>query len=270
MYSFESKIRYSETGSDRHLTVPALLNYFQDCSTAQSEDLGIGLDYLEPQGQAWVLNFWQCDITRLPVLGETVVVATRPYEFKGVMGSRNYEMRDQDGNRLAVANTLYTLMNMEKHVPVKPDDKMKQAYQIGEKMVMDYVSRKIRFPEGGQALEPITIQQHHLDTNDHVNNVQYVSMAQDLIPKDLRIGRVLASYHISAVEGDVIYPYLFELPADSSVGSQAAATLGTRADSFYKEQKTPEAGQPLVFTKKIGVDLRREDGESFCKVLFCG
>ena len=95
-------------------------------------------------------------------------------------------------------------------------------------------------------------------------------MALDLIPKDLQIGRLLASYHISAVEGDVVYPYLFEMPADSSFGSQAATPLGVRADSFYKEQKMEDADVPRVFTKKIGVDLRREDGKSFCKVLVCG
>ena len=231
MYTFESRIRYSETGRDRKLTVPMLLNYFQDCSTMQSEDLGIGIEYLNRQDAAWVLNFWQLDILRRPMLGEKVVIGTQPYAFKGVMGLRNYIMLDEAGEKLAVANTIYTLMNMKKHVPMQPDEKVKEAYVLGEKLDMDYLPRKIRFPEGGTKAESIVVQRHHIDTNDHVNNVQYVDMAVDLLPSGYSVKRILASYHISAVREDVIFPVIHSME------------------------------------HSIGVDLQREDGESFCKVV---
>ena len=41
MYTFDSRIRYSEVGEDKRLTLISLVDYFQDCSTFQSEDLGI-------------------------------------------------------------------------------------------------------------------------------------------------------------------------------------------------------------------------------------
>ena len=43
MYAFDSRIRYSETDSEGRLTLNALLNYFQDCSTFHSEDVGLGI-----------------------------------------------------------------------------------------------------------------------------------------------------------------------------------------------------------------------------------
>lgn len=39
-YSFDSRVRYSEIGEDRHLTLNGMINYFQDCSTFQSEAAG--------------------------------------------------------------------------------------------------------------------------------------------------------------------------------------------------------------------------------------
>ena len=39
MYQFQSRIRYSEVDSEGRLTMASLINYFQDCSTFQSEDL---------------------------------------------------------------------------------------------------------------------------------------------------------------------------------------------------------------------------------------
>ena len=47
MYTFDSRVRYSETGEDGLLSLPAIVDYFQDASTFQSEDLGIGIDFLK-------------------------------------------------------------------------------------------------------------------------------------------------------------------------------------------------------------------------------
>ena len=41
MYSFDSFVRYSEVGEDKKLTLDGIINYFQDCSTFQSEELQV-------------------------------------------------------------------------------------------------------------------------------------------------------------------------------------------------------------------------------------
>ena len=38
MYDFKSRVRYSEVNSERQLTLPALIDYLQNCCTFQSED----------------------------------------------------------------------------------------------------------------------------------------------------------------------------------------------------------------------------------------
>lgn len=57
MYQFESRIRYSELHEDGLLAVPKIVDFFQDCSTFQSEELGVGLEHLTGQGIAWILSF---------------------------------------------------------------------------------------------------------------------------------------------------------------------------------------------------------------------
>ena len=46
MYSFDSRVRYSEVDQNQELTTTGIINYLQDCSTFQSEDLHLGIDYL--------------------------------------------------------------------------------------------------------------------------------------------------------------------------------------------------------------------------------
>ena len=46
-YTMNARVRYSEVGMDDHLTLDAVLKYFQDCAVFQSEDVVCGLDTLK-------------------------------------------------------------------------------------------------------------------------------------------------------------------------------------------------------------------------------
>ena len=100
MYTFQSRVRYSELDADRKMSIAAVVDYFQDCSTFQSEDLGVGLDYMDSLGQVWLMSYWQIVIDRYPKLCENITVGTFPYEFRGFMGLRNFFMDDEEGNRI--------------------------------------------------------------------------------------------------------------------------------------------------------------------------
>ncbi len=209
MYSFESRIRYSEVGSDSKLTLLSLLDYFQDCSIFHSEDLGVGVQYLKKQHGAWVLNFWQIDIDRFVSLGEKVTIETHPYEFRLCLGSRNFGMRDEEGKRVAVANTLWTFLDTDTGRPTKPAEEILKKYEVEPPYEMEYLDRKIVFEGEARDEDPIEVKKQHLDTNYHVNNAQYVSMACDFLPEDFAIRRMRATYHKSAVLSDLIYPKVY-------------------------------------------------------------
>ena len=106
MYSYQSRIRYSELDEKGHLKLEALLDHFQDCSTFHSEDLGFGVDYLMQNHIIWVMSSWQIVVDRYPVLGERVTVATAPYDFKGFMGFRNFWVLDEAGERIALVGVV--------------------------------------------------------------------------------------------------------------------------------------------------------------------
>ena len=42
MYTFDSRVRYSETAEDGRISLNAIIDYMQDCTNFQSEDLGVG------------------------------------------------------------------------------------------------------------------------------------------------------------------------------------------------------------------------------------
>ena len=152
MYAFDSRIRYSETDSEGRLTLNALLNYFQDCSTFHSEDVGLGIGYMKEIGQVWVLSAWQIVVNRYPQLGEKVRIVTLPYELKAFLGYRNFAMLDEKGEYIAKANSLWSLLDVTTGKPVIVNEAMRKGYAADEKLDMDYAPRKITVPEGGQLL----------------------------------------------------------------------------------------------------------------------
>lgn len=210
MYFFDGRIRYSETDSDEKLTLMSLLNYFQDCSTFHSEDIGIRVRYLRERHLVWVLASWQIVVDRYPALCEHVKIGTAPYEFKGFLGSRNFVMMTDAGEYLARANSLWSLLDTESGKPAAVPELMRQRYVLSDRIEMDYAPRRIVAPEGGSPRDPIVVRQHHLDTNHHVNNGQFVNMALDFLPLGAHVGQLRAEYKKQALLNDVLYPYVTE------------------------------------------------------------
>ncbi len=214
MYYFDSRIRYSETDSEGRLSLNALLDYFQDCSTFQSEDLGVGLEPLKARNLVWVLSYWQIVVENYPALSEHVSVGTFPYGFLGCMGNRNFCMKDAEGTFLAKADSLWTLIDAKDGKLVKVPADIQEKYVLEEKLDMPYKARKIRVPKDGSYQEDIVVKPYHLDANHHVNNGQYVRMAAAFLPTDFAIGEMRAEYKKQAYLGDILCPFMTEDKTD--------------------------------------------------------
>lgn len=213
-YEFSSRVRYSETDSNGKLSLLALLNYFQDASTFQSEELGVGLQELYAKGLAWVVSSWQIEVERFPKLCEEIVTGTFPNRFRMFIGERNFYMKDAKGDFLAKANSMWTLVNLKEMKPQVPPEGMIEKYTLEEKLVMEDLPRHIKIPNEQEAKRieatPFYVSARHLDTNNHVNNGQYIAMAMDYLPRNLEIKRMRAEYKKPAFLGDCIEPEVFE------------------------------------------------------------
>ena len=205
-YSFKGRVRYSETGENGCLTLPGIQDYYQDCCTFQSEEIGQGVAELVKRQRAWVLSSWQIVVNRYPKLGETIVASTAPYGFKGFLGMRNFTLKTEAGELLSYANSIWTNIDTNTGLPARLTEEDTRGYVLNEKLEMDYVPRKITLPENMVKEEPFAIQKHHLDTQHHVNNCQYIRMAADYLPEGFAIHQMRAEYKRQALLGDVFYP----------------------------------------------------------------
>ncbi len=217
MYSFSSRVRYTELNHQKGSMDPAsIINYFQDCSTFQSEDIGRGLDYLQSNHRVWLMNCWHLKIEGPARLGDQIIIKTWPYDFKGFYGYRNFIMEDMQGKVLAAADSLWVYMDTDSGKPLKiPEDH--GGYILEPPYPMEPAKRKLEIPGELVAKDTFRVIRSNIDSYNHVNNGQYIKMAQEFLPEDYDIGALRVEYLMQAVLGDTILPLVACTPDCSTV-----------------------------------------------------
>lgn len=201
-----SIVRYSETDESGRLSLPALVDYFQDAAELHGDRLGIGWRYLAEQHLAWLLSSWQIEIGRLPELSEEILVKTWGWKFQSIFGMRNSLLLDKDGNTLVTANSVWFLYDTQAQKPVRVPENVVNAFGIHPRADMKYAPRKLPDMEGGEVMESFSVGRQNLDTNHHVNNAQYVAMAMECLPRGIKPVELLVEYKKQAYLGDIITP----------------------------------------------------------------
>ena len=119
MYTYNKKILFSDIDSGAKLSVGKLLDAMQDCVNINSESIGKGIEYMMEKQRTWFAISWNIEIKRFPKMFEDVVVKTWPYDFSTSIGYRNIVMTDADGEDIACADSMWTLMDMDTGRPTK-------------------------------------------------------------------------------------------------------------------------------------------------------
>ena len=225
MYSFKSRVRYSELVADKRLSLVSIINYFQDCCTFEAEDKEVGLQWLNDHHTSWMLTNWQIHILRRPEFCEDIEIITWASGFKFFIGRRSFLIRSISGEPLVYALSDWAYVNVvenrpEKDVPAKelevygldvPIEKRFSEFGIPVSEEQQILKGKIdtsfmKDIDISGVSNSIVVSGEHLDTNNHVNNAQYVAIAATQLPADYKTNIFRAEYKMQSKLGDVLYP----------------------------------------------------------------
>lgn len=215
MYTFDSRVRYSECDQTGRLALPALVNYLQDCSTFQSLDLGRGVAAMSDERLMWVLATWRIDVARRPALGERVRVGTWCYEMTRSHALRCFYIEDERGERVVRADSQWLVVDTERgHATRVPADQAVYAEPGRGQLEMGALDRRLRAEGAGEELGAVRVRARHIDTNHHVNNAQYVALACEALEGaghgTAETSCVEVAYRRMARLGDELVPVLHE------------------------------------------------------------
>ena len=209
MYSFDSRVRYSECDETGTLSIVSMINYLQDCSTFQGAVLGRSFRETMADGFAWLIAAWQIEVCHMPRFFDEVRVSTWCYAFDRSLAYRNFLMQDSDGKTLVRADSIWFPYALDTGRILRIPEAENVYVQGDERLDMPKTNRKIKVEGPFVEAKPIVVAEQHLDTNSHVNNAQYVAMAIDALEELGQTGipsRICVQYKAQAHLGDVIVP----------------------------------------------------------------
>lgn len=204
MYQCRDRVSYSRIDTEGKLKVYAVVNALQDCSLFHSEEVGLSCMDLKENARAWLVNSWHIVFKRRPSMGEEFVIRTWPYKFRGIFGMRNFVMESLDGETLVYADSQWFYFDQKAGKPVKAGPEDVEPFGMGEPYPMEYTPRKLTYPEGMQLRGTVRVCENHLDTNEHMNNGEYIRIAANFLPSGFSVGDLQAEYRLAAKLGEEI------------------------------------------------------------------
>ena len=187
MYEMKIRVRYSEVDREGIARLHQILEYFQDCGTFQSEELGLGVEEDQKNHRAWYLIAWNVKIIRHPRMSEYIDVTTQAYKMRGFYGYRRYSIIDEQGATIVSAEAIWILMNTQKMLPMKVTKEIADIWK-------EY--------------EPIEVTKQYLDSNNHVNNTVYALWTEDILPEGACAKEVRIDYRKAAMFKETIQVFV--------------------------------------------------------------
>ena len=224
MYEMSCSVRFSETERNGVMSMDGLLRLFQDVGYAHALERGFGLDYTRRTRCTWYLLSWQINAFRMPRAGEKIRLATCIYDMRASLAHKSIAMYDAGGNCLALGDTMWVYMNVDRQEPVVPENIVGDAAQGGGVWLNEdfdckiepfgtnmssAASRRIKMPADSTQMPPCKIESYLLDTNGHANNVRLTEFAMRISGADNESCCGLRAEFKEQVKADsMVYPLI--------------------------------------------------------------
>lgn len=213
--SYERTVGFADLDADGRMSFGKLLDYMQDSSNRQSNEMGLGISYQNEKKRAWILNSWYVNVEEMeghfPGDCEKLVVSTWPYEFNKVFGLRNYSIarKGSEDKYIVKGQGRWFLYDFESDMIGRITDQDKEKYIcVDEKLQMEEVGKKIEAGTKYEQKDSFTVRKYHLDVNNHMNNAWYLKIAEEFVDNKEYVKYFRIEYKLSAKLGDEVIPFV--------------------------------------------------------------
>ncbi len=196
IYLSNYKIGLEDIGRNNEATNKSLLKIMQDIAGLHSASVGYGALDIETKKKAWMILDWKMKVLKRPKYNDEVHAQTWSRKAERLYAYRDFELKDKDGNILAIGTSRWILVDTDRRRPVRltPDitdlyeseiDKSIFAEEMEDIKSEDYLFKK-----------DYAIQRRDIDINEHMHNLNYLDMAYEILPEDVYKNKVFDNIRI--------------------------------------------------------------------------
>lgn len=195
-YSKTYEIKSYECDKNGVLRLRTLFNLFQDMADEHADKMGLGYHFCIQKQIGWIGAGYHVQINRLPKWEDKITLYTWPSKATPVMGIRDFQMIDAEGNVLVNASSQWVLVDLNRMRPVAIAKHI-EGYEIVEERALDTSFEAIETVEKNANEIIIPIRHDDIDINNHVNNAVYPTVCLDGVSDEFMNAHALNEVQIS-------------------------------------------------------------------------
>lgn len=203
------KINIYDVDTNHNCKFSTLVDYLWDVVISQSDYLGETNEGFVHNQCIWVLLKYDITIHKYPKYKDVITVDTKVLGSKKFYGYRQNTIKDSDGNIIAEVISTAILIDYEKRRPMKISPDQIKIYELdGE---LDEVPPLDDIPkiEKEDYIKDYPIRFSDIDSNGHVNNVRYMEMAMDTLPRyilnEYQLFNIKVLFKKETTDGDTLH-----------------------------------------------------------------
>ncbi len=156
-----------------------LMNELQGMGDKHAEKLGVGYEYCEAHGIAWVVTHYLVDIIEMPTERSAFQIITWPSVSDNLRATRDFEIRGSDGRLMVRATSQWILIDLNTRRPVRLSEHLPPFENLTER-AWDRTFDK--FPEfDATKTHVMKCRFDDIDVNQHINNAVYAVWATESV-----------------------------------------------------------------------------------------
>lgn len=186
IYTKNFSVEFSDVGENNRLTKKGILRLMQEIAGIHSSSVGYGLNDIPQTGLAWLILNWKLQVFSSPKWGTNLTVNTWSRCKNTLFCYRDLEIYDDKNNIVAIATSKWLLFDVNKQTICKIPNEIKEAFpDVTKSVFTDKFNEKLKEPEDSKFVLEYKIQRRDIDTNHHVNNLNYLDYAYEALPEDV-------------------------------------------------------------------------------------
>lgn len=185
LYECDFVVDYVDLDTHGIISDWGFFKHLQEIGCLHAEKLGYGISNTLKTGLAWILLDWKLQVFKRPIWRDKLHVRTWPSKIEHACNFRDYEIFDEAGNKLAIATSRWILydLNNKRIFKITPD--IAKLFDPCGVSVFDTEIEKLHEVEGGAINFEYKVLRRDIDSNGHVNNLNYINFAKEALPEEI-------------------------------------------------------------------------------------
>lgn len=209
IYCHNLTVNFSDVGEKNELTNKGMLRLLQEIAGIHSGLLGYGVNDIPKTCLAWIILNWKLKMFSRPKTNTMLNIKTWTRSENPLFSYRDFEVVDENNNLVALASSKWILFDTNRKTISKITKDIKEKYVCIEKFAFEEkINEKLLEPSDSKFIMNYTVQRRDIDTNHHVNNLNYLDFANEVLPENIyfniEFSNVEIMYKREAKLGDII------------------------------------------------------------------